>query len=102
MDFRDQFAQAIGEKLIVRNVADTIREKNLTEQKGKFASRNDMGPTGKTNGRIILNSYYPNIKQRMDEIKYSDNTLDAYYQYITTISPQASKTISDFESLMEF
>jgi len=42
LDFRDQFAQSIGEKLIVRNVADTIREKNLTEQKGKFASRNAL------------------------------------------------------------
>jgi len=42
LDFRDQFAQTIGEKLIVRNVADTIREKNLTEQKGKFASRNAL------------------------------------------------------------
>ena len=42
LDFRDQFANAIGEKLIVRNVADTIREKNLTEQKGKFASRNAL------------------------------------------------------------
>jgi sulfate adenylyltransferase subunit 2 len=40
LDFRDQFAQAIGEKLMLRNVADTSREKNLTEQKGKFASRN--------------------------------------------------------------
>ena len=42
LDFRDQFAKTIGEKLIVRNVADTIREKNLTEQKGKFASRNSL------------------------------------------------------------
>lgn len=42
LDFRDRFANAIGEKLIVRNVADTIREKNLTEQKGKFASRNAL------------------------------------------------------------
>jgi sulfate adenylyltransferase subunit 2 len=42
LDFRDQFAKNIGEKLIVRNVADTIREKNLTEQKGKFASRNAL------------------------------------------------------------
>ena len=42
LDFRDQFAKTIGEKLIVRNVADTIREKNLTEQKGKFASRNAL------------------------------------------------------------
>jgi sulfate adenylyltransferase subunit 2 len=40
--FRDQLAAAIGEKLIVRHVADTIRDKNLTEQKGKFASRNAL------------------------------------------------------------
>jgi sulfate adenylyltransferase subunit 2 len=32
----------IGEKLIVRKVEDTIKEKNLTEQKGKFASRNAL------------------------------------------------------------
>jgi len=40
--FRDYLANTIGEKLIVRNVADTIKEKNLTEQKGKFASRNAL------------------------------------------------------------
>ncbi len=40
--FRDQLAAAIAEKLIVRHVADTIRDKNLTEQKGKFASRNAL------------------------------------------------------------
>ena len=42
LDFRDYLANTIGEKLIVRNVADTIKEKNLTEQKGKFASRNAL------------------------------------------------------------
>lgn len=40
--FRDQLVSQIGEKLIVRKVEDTIREKNLTEQKGKFASRNAL------------------------------------------------------------
>ena len=34
--------EQIGEKLIVRKVEDTIKEKNLTEQKGKFASRNAL------------------------------------------------------------
>src|SRR6201991_4109575 len=42
LDFRDELASKIGEKLIVRNVVDTIKEKNLTEQKGKFASRNAL------------------------------------------------------------
>ncbi|RYY70270.1 MAG: sulfate adenylyltransferase subunit CysD [Chitinophagaceae bacterium] len=42
LDFRDAFANAIGEKLIVRNVEDTIRTKHLTEPKGKFASRNAL------------------------------------------------------------
>lgn len=40
--FRDEMAAKIDEKLIVRNVEDTIREKNLTEQRGKFASRNAL------------------------------------------------------------
>ena len=40
--FRDELAESIGEKLIVRKVEDTIREKNLTETKGKFASRNQL------------------------------------------------------------
>lgn len=40
--FRDALAEQIGEKLIVRKVEDTIREKNLTESKGKFASRNAL------------------------------------------------------------
>jgi sulfate adenylyltransferase subunit 2 len=42
LDFRDKLVDEIGEKLIVRNVGDTIKEKNLTEQKGKFASRNAL------------------------------------------------------------
>ncbi len=42
LDFRDKLVDEIGEKLIVRKVEDTIKEKNLTEQKGKFASRNAL------------------------------------------------------------
>jgi sulfate adenylyltransferase subunit 2 len=42
LDFRDALVHTIGEKLIVRKVEDTIKEKNLTEQKGKFASRNAL------------------------------------------------------------
>jgi sulfate adenylyltransferase subunit 2 len=42
LDFRDELANRIGEKLIVRKVEDTIREKELTEPKGKFASRNAL------------------------------------------------------------
>ncbi|MCW3109962.1 MAG: sulfate adenylyltransferase, small subunit [Segetibacter sp.] len=40
--FRDELAKEIGEKLVVRNVEDTIKEKGLTEPKGKFASRNAL------------------------------------------------------------
>ena len=40
--FRDELVENIGEKLIVRHVADTIRKKNLTEPNGKFASRNAL------------------------------------------------------------
>lgn len=42
LKYRDWLAENIGEKLIVRNVGDTIREKKLTEPKGKFASRNAL------------------------------------------------------------
>src|SRR6187397_1023744 len=42
LDFRDEMANTIGEKLIVRNVEDTIKAKHLTEPKGKFASRNAL------------------------------------------------------------
>ncbi|MFL9482527.1 sulfate adenylyltransferase subunit CysD [Chitinophagaceae bacterium LWZ2-11] len=40
--FRDELADKIGEKLIVRKVEDTIKAKQLTETKGKFASRNAL------------------------------------------------------------
>lgn len=42
LDFRDSLVETLGEKLIVRKVEDTIRAKNLTEPKGKFASRNAL------------------------------------------------------------
>jgi sulfate adenylyltransferase subunit 2 len=38
--FRDALAEKLNVQLIVRKVEDTIREKNLTEPRGKFASRN--------------------------------------------------------------
>ena len=42
LDYRDELAETVGAKLIVRKVEDTIRQKRLTEQKGKFASRNQL------------------------------------------------------------
>lgn len=42
LDFRDQLIAKTGERLIVRQVADTIKKKGLTEAKGKFASRNAL------------------------------------------------------------
>jgi sulfate adenylyltransferase subunit 2 len=42
LDYRDAMAERIGERLIVRHVADTIKAKKLTEPKGKFASRNAL------------------------------------------------------------
>src|SRR5579863_2494688 len=42
LDYRDRLASTIGEKLIVRNVEDTIRLKSLKEPAGKFASRNAL------------------------------------------------------------
>ena len=42
LDFRDELAGLINEKLIVRQVGDTIKSQNLTEPKGKFASRNAL------------------------------------------------------------
>ncbi len=38
--FRDELAKEVQANLVVRKVEDTIRQKNLTEPKGKFASRN--------------------------------------------------------------
>jgi sulfate adenylyltransferase subunit 2 len=40
LEYRDWLANKIGATLIVRKVEDTIAKKNLTEQTGKFASRN--------------------------------------------------------------
>lgn len=42
LQYRDWLVESIGEKLIVRNVGDTITKKKLTEPKGKFASRNAL------------------------------------------------------------
>lgn len=42
LQFRDELAATIGEKLIVRKVEDTIKARQLTEPKGKFASRNAL------------------------------------------------------------
>ncbi|NCI49661.1 sulfate adenylyltransferase subunit CysD [Sediminibacterium roseum] len=42
IDFRDALAAEIGEKLIVRKVEDTIKQQNLSEPRGKFASRNAL------------------------------------------------------------
>jgi sulfate adenylyltransferase subunit 2 len=42
LDFRDELADSIGARLVVRKVEDTIKTKRLTEQKGKFASRNQL------------------------------------------------------------
>lgn len=40
--YRDALAEKIGERLIVRQVGDTIQRQQLTEPKGKFASRNAL------------------------------------------------------------
>jgi sulfate adenylyltransferase subunit 2 len=42
LQFRDQLVKKIGEKLVVGSVEKTIKEKNLTEPKGKFPSRNAL------------------------------------------------------------
>src|SRR6202046_1957585 len=42
LDYRDELVAGIGEKLIVRNVEDTIKTRHLTEPTGKFASRNAL------------------------------------------------------------
>lgn len=40
LDFRDQLASQLGATLVVRKVEDTIKQRSLTEPKGKFPSRN--------------------------------------------------------------
>src|SRR6195952_3623217 len=42
LDYRDKLVEKIGKKLFVRKVDNTKKKKNLTEQKGKFASRNAL------------------------------------------------------------
>ncbi len=42
MTFRDELVQHINETLIVRRVEDTIKQKKLEEQKGKYPSRNAL------------------------------------------------------------
>lgn len=42
IDYRDALASDLGEELIVRYVADTIRTKKLQDGKGKFPSRNAL------------------------------------------------------------
>lgn len=40
LEFRDQLAAEVGATLVVRKVEDTIRQRSLTEPRGKFPSRN--------------------------------------------------------------
>jgi len=42
LEYRDRLVEQIGEKLVVRKVEDTIKQRQLTEPKGKFASRNAL------------------------------------------------------------
>lgn len=42
LDYRDQLVGCLGERLIVRHVQDTIDRRQLSEPKGKFASRNAL------------------------------------------------------------
>ncbi|MFO0495469.1 MAG: phosphoadenosine phosphosulfate reductase family protein, partial [Flavobacteriia bacterium] len=42
LTFRDELAEKLGERLIVRKVEDTIKAKNLQDGKGKFPSRNGL------------------------------------------------------------
>lgn len=42
LDYRDRMVESLGERLVVRSVEDTIKAKNLSEPKGKFASRNAL------------------------------------------------------------
>jgi sulfate adenylyltransferase subunit 2 len=42
LDFRDALVEKIGERLIVRKVAETIKKKGLKEKSGKLASRNAL------------------------------------------------------------
>ena len=45
ISFRDQLVERIGERLIVRYVQDSINEKKVVEESGKYASRNALQTT---------------------------------------------------------
>ena len=42
LDFRDRLAERLGERLIVRKVEDTIRQRQLVDPGGKYPSRNAL------------------------------------------------------------
>jgi sulfate adenylyltransferase subunit 2 len=42
IEFRDNLVKKIGETLIAKNVGDTIKEKGLVENRGRFYSRNAL------------------------------------------------------------
>lgn len=42
IEFRDHLVEKLGLNLIVRYVADSIKEKNITEETGRYASRNKL------------------------------------------------------------
>lgn len=42
LDFRDAYVNGLGERLIVREVEETIKKRGLTDPQGKFASRNAL------------------------------------------------------------
>jgi TAT (twin-arginine translocation) pathway signal sequence len=71
----------------------------------KFASRNDMGPMGKTSGKLLLNSWYKKVISDMQSIQQSAPGTDglialgsARQRYINN----AKEIIRSFNSLLEF
>jgi len=45
IEFRDRLVKELGVELIVRNVQDSIDQGKVTEEKGKYASRNSLQTT---------------------------------------------------------
>ena len=73
----------------------------------KFASRNDVGPMGKSKGSMILNSWYQGVKSEIDKLKADDISTNYSndYRYAHKVGDfwrAAPQIISDFESLNEF
>jgi len=70
----------------------------------KFASRNDVGPMGKSSGKMILNSWYPKVKNDLDTLKYDELTPEQHFygKLIGMRVRESNKIISDFNSMMEF